>query len=320
MRSAAEAVAYAKALYFLIVEEIEICDGNMQEGHFRCDANVSVRRPGAPLGTRCEIKNLNSFRFLEKAIEFEAKRQIEILEEGGRIVQETRLYDSDKDETRSLRIKEEAHDYRYFPDPDLLPLEVTEEWIEQVKRSMPESLRMRREKIIEYGISPQQADQLVASRATSTFALQTFSGAPREEVQLLSNWILGPLAARLNEENLSIKRSKVSEDELRDLSRRVANYTISATAAVTVVLPALWRKEGSVDEIIERGGLKQITDGIEIEKVVDEVLASNAKQVEDYRAGKEKAFNSLVGQVMKATKGKANPGQVNEILKRRLSS
>jgi aspartyl-tRNA(Asn)/glutamyl-tRNA(Gln) amidotransferase subunit B len=320
MRSAAEAVAYAKALYFLIVEEIEICDGNMQEGHFRCDANVSVRRPGAPLGTRCEIKNLNSFRFLEKAIEFEAKRQIEILEEGGRIVQETRLYDSDKDETRSLRIKEEAHDYRYFPDPDLLPLEVTEEWIEQVKRSMPESLRMRREKIIEYGISPQQADQLVASRATSTFALQTFSGAPREEVQLLSNWILGPLAARLNEENLSIKRSKVSEDELRDLSRRVANYTISATAAVTVVLPALWRKEGSVDEIIERGGLKQITDGIEIEKVVDEVLASNAKQVEDYRAGKEKAFNSLVGQVMKATKGKANPGQVTAILKRRLSS
>jgi aspartyl-tRNA(Asn)/glutamyl-tRNA(Gln) amidotransferase subunit B len=320
MRSAEEAVAYAKALYFLIVEEIEICEGNMQEGHFRCDANVSVRRPGAPLGTRCEIKNLNSFRFLERAIGFEVKRQIEILEEGGKIVQETRLYDSDKDETRSLRIKEEAHDYRYFPDPDLLPLEVTEEWIGQIKASMPEPLRSRREKMIEYGVSPQQADQLTASRSTSTFALRTFAGAPREEVQLLSNWILGPLSARLNEENLSIKRSKVSEDELRDLSRRVADYTISATAAVTVVLPALWKKEGAVDEIIERGGLKQITDAIEIEKIVDEVLASNAKQVEDYRAGKEKAFNSLVGQVMKATKGKANPGQVNEILKRRLSS
>jgi len=302
-----------------VVEEIEICDGNMQEGSFRCDANVSVRRPGGPLGTRAEIKNLNSFRFLERAIEFDAKRQIEILEGGGKIVQETRLYDPDRDETRSLRTKEEAHDYRYFPDPDLPPLVVKGEWIRQVKDAMPESLQERHKRIVFYGVAAQKADLHIASRNSSTFALSTFAGAPKEEVPTLSNWILGPLSAKLNEENLDIRDSKVSPDQLKDLSKRVADGTISATAATSVVLPALWEKEGPVDEIIERRGLKQISDAGAIEKIVDRVLASNAKQVEDYRAGKEKAFNSLVGQVMKETKGKANPAQVNEILKRKLA-
>jgi len=319
MRSAEEAVAYARALHFLVVEEIEICDGNMQEGSFRCDANVSVRRPGGALGTRAEIKNLNSFRFLERAIEFDAKRQIEILEGGGKIVQETRLYDPDRDETRSLRTKEEAHDYRYFPDPDLPPLVVKGEWIRQVKDAMPESLRERHKRIVFYGVAAQKADLHIASRTSSTFALSTFAGAPKEEVPTLSNWILGPLSAKLNEENLDIRDSKVSPDQLKELSKRVADGTISATAATSVVLPALWEKEGPVDEIIERRGLKQISDAGAIEKIVDRVLASNAKQVEDYRAGKEKAFNSLVGQVMKETQGKANPAQVNEILKRKLT-
>ncbi|TMG77659.1 MAG: Asp-tRNA(Asn)/Glu-tRNA(Gln) amidotransferase subunit GatB [Betaproteobacteria bacterium] len=319
MGSAEEAVAYAKALYFIIVEEIEICDGNMQEGSFRCDANVSVRRPGAPLGTRAEIKNLNSFRFLERAIEFEAKRQIEILEDGGRIVQETRLYDSDKDETRSLRIKEEAHDYRYFPDPDLPPLVVTEEWIGKIKKSMPESLRVRRDRIVELGLSIQQANQLTASRNTSTVALSLLADAPPKERAMLANWLLGPLSAKLNEENLDIRQSKVSSDQLKALSRRVSDGTVSSSSATTVILPAMWSGEGSPDEIIEKRGLRQLSDAGAIEKIVDQVLAANAKQVEDYRAGKEKAFNSLVGQVMKATQGKANPAQVNEILKRKLA-
>jgi len=319
MRSAEEAVAYAKALHFLIVEEIEICDGNMQEGSFRCDANVSVRRPGASLGTRCEIKNLNSFRFLEHAIEFEAKRQIEILEDGGKIVQETRLYDADRDETRSMRTKEEAHDYRYFPDPDLPPLVVTEDWIKEVKDAMPEPLRERYKKIVVYGVAAQKADLHIASRNSSTFALSTFAGAPKEEVSILSNWILGPLSAKLKEENLDIIESKVTPDLLRALARRVSDGTVSNSSAVAEILPAMWNGEGSPDEIIEKRGLKQLSDRGAIEKIVDEVLAKNAKQVQDYRAGKEKAFNSLVGQVMKATQGKANPAQVNEILKRKLA-
>jgi len=302
-----------------VVEEIEICDGNMQEGSFRCDANVSVRRPGGPLGTRAEIKNLNSFRFLERAIEFDAKRQIEILEGGGKIVQETRLYDPDRDETRSLRTKEEAHDYRYFPDPDLPPLVVTEEWIQQIKKSMPESLKSQRETFVQLGLSIQQATQLTADRNTSTYAMDTVIGAPKEELPLLFNWIVGPLSAKLNEENLDVKDSRVKSDQLKALSKRVSDGTVSSTAATTVVLPAMWNGEGSPDEIIEKRGLKQISDAGAIEKIVDRVLASNPKQVEDYRAGKEKAFNSLVGQVMKETQGKANPAQVNEILKRKLA-
>jgi len=319
MRSAEEAAAYARALHFLVVEEIEICDGNMQEGSFRCDANVSVRRPGGPLGTRAEIKNLNSFRFLERAIEFDAKRQIEILEGGGKIVQETRLYDPDRDETRSLRTKEEAHDYRYFPDPDLPPLVVTEEWIQQIKKSMPESLKSQRETFVQLGLSIQQATQLTADRNTSMYAMDTVIGAPKEELPLLFNWIVGPLSAKLNEENLDVKDSRVKSDQLKALSKRVSDGTVSSTAATTVVLPAMWNGEGSPDEIIEKRGLKQISDAGAIEKIVDRVLASNPKQVEDYRAGKEKAFNSLVGQVMKETQGKANPAQVNEILKRKLA-
>ena len=320
MRSAEEAVAYAKALHFLIVEEIEICDGNMQEGSFRCDANVSIRRPGATLGTRTETKNLNSFRFLERAIEFEVKRQIEILEGGGKIVQETRLYDPDKDETRSMRTKEEAHDYRYFPDPDLPPLVVTEEWIEQIRKSMPESLRAQRDKLVGLGLSIQQANQLTGNRNTSTFALPLLADVPPKERPILANWILGPLAAKLNEENLDIRQSKVSSDQLKALSKHVADGMVSNTAATTVILLAMWNGEGSPDQIIEKRGLKQISDAGAIEKIVDQVIAANGKQVEDYRAGKEKAFNSLVGQVMKATQGKANPAQVNEILRRRLSS
>ena len=319
MRSAAEAVAYAKALHSL-VRWIDICDGNMQEGSFRFDANVSVRRKGSDkLGTRCEIKNLNSFHFLEHAIEFEVKRQIEILEDGGTIEQETRLYDPEKDETRSMRTKEEAHDYRYFPDPDLLPLEVPEQWVNEIRRSLPELQSASFERFRKFQIARQRASLLTSSRETSTFALSTLAGAPKEEVPILVNWILGPLSAKLNEENLNFLQTKVSQDQLKALSKRVFDGTISNTTATGVVLPALWEGEGSVDEIIEKRGLKQISDAGAIEKIVDEVLAANSKQVEDYRNGKGKAFNSLVGQVMKATKGKANPQQLNEILKRKLA-
>jgi len=317
MRSAEEAVAYAKALHAL-VRWIDICDGNMQEGSFRCDANVSVRRPGAPLGTRAEIKNLNSFRFLERAIEFEAKRQIEILEDGGKIVQETRLYDPDKDETRSMRIKEEAHDYRYFPDPDLPPLEVSEKWIEEIKAKLPELPEAKRRKFIELGISPAQANLLTSSIQTTNYALLMFGGARKANAPVFANWISGVLSSKLNEANLDISESRVSADQLRRLADRVEDGTLSGKMAKEV-FDAMWAGEGTADEIIEKRGLKQLSDTGAIEKIVSEVLAANAKQVEDYRAGKEKAFNSLVGQVMKATQGNANPAQVNEILKRKLA-
>jgi aspartyl-tRNA(Asn)/glutamyl-tRNA(Gln) amidotransferase subunit B len=317
MRSAEEAVAYAKALHAL-VRWIDICDGNMQEGSFRCDANVSVRRPGAPLGTRAEIKNLNSFRFLERAIEFEAKRQIEILEDGGKIVQETRLYDPDKDETRSMRIKEEAHDYRYFPDPDLPPLEVSEKWIEEIKAKLPELPEAKRRKFIDLGISPAQANLLTSSIQTTNYALLMFGGASKTNAPVFANWISGVLSSKLNEANLDISESRVSADQLRRLADRVEDGTLSGKMAKEV-FDAMWAGEGTADEIIEKRGLKQLSDSGAIEKIVDEVLAKNAKQVEDYRAGKQKAFNSLVGQVMKATQGKANPAQVNEILKRKLT-
>ena len=317
MRSAEEAVAYAKALHAL-VRWIDICDGNMQEGSFRCDANVSVRRPGAPLGTRAEIKNLNSFRFLERAIEFEAKRQIEILEDGGKIVQETRLYDPDKDETRSMRIKEEAHDYRYFPDPDLPPLEVSEKWIEEIKAKLPELPEAKRRKFIELGISPAQANLLTSSIQTTNYALLMFGGARKANAPVFANWISGVLSSKLNEANLDISESRVSADQLRRLADRVEDGPLSGKMAKEV-FDAMWAGEGTADEIIEKRGLKQLSDTGAIEKIVSEVLAANAKQVEDYRAGKEKAFNSLVGQVMKATQGNANPAQVNEILKRKLA-
>jgi aspartyl-tRNA(Asn)/glutamyl-tRNA(Gln) amidotransferase subunit B len=317
LRSAQEAVVYAQELHRLLVD-YSICSGNMEKGEFRCDANVSVRRPGMPLGTRCEIKNLNSFRFMEHAIEFEAKRQIEVLEDGGKIVQETRLYDPDKNETRSMRTKEEAHDYRYFPDPDLLPLLVSDAKIKEIWASKPMSYDERSTLLFTYEIPESQVKQHAASTASSTFALEAFRDLPLPQVPTVSNWILGPLAAKLNEENLDIKNSKVKADQLKALARLVSDGIVSNSTATAVILPAMWNGEGSADQIIEKRGLKQISDSGAIEKIVDEVLAANAKQVEDYRAGKDKAFNSLVGQVMKASKGKANPAQVNEILKRKL--
>jgi aspartyl-tRNA(Asn)/glutamyl-tRNA(Gln) amidotransferase subunit B len=318
LRSAQEAVAYAKALHAL-VRWIDICDGNMQEGSFRCDANVSVRSAGSDrLGTRCEIKNLNSFRFLERAIEFEAKRQIEILEDGGKIVQETRLYDANKDETRSMRTKEDAHDYRYFPDPDLLPLEVTEKCIDEIKASMPELPQARRQKFVEtYGLSPYDAAVLTASREMADYSDRAMQGSGTT-AKLSANWIAGPLSARLNDEQLDASRSRVSPGQLRALTARVADGTLSAKMA-REVFDAMWSGEGDADEIIAKRGLKQISDSGEIEKIVDEVIAANAKQVADYRAGKDKAFNSLVGQAMKLSKGKANPQQVSEILRRKLA-
>jgi len=319
LRGAKEAVAYARTLHALL-RWIGVCDGNMQEGSFRCDANVSVRKAGDDqLGTRCEIKNLNSFLFMEQAIEFEAQRQIEVLEGGGRIAQETRLYDADQGETRSMRSKEDAHDYRYFPDPDLLPLVISDEMLAQARASLPELPEARRGKLVaSYGLSPAQADLLTASIETSSYAIAAFEGAPQARWPDMANWISGPLSAKLNESNLDIGASRVPAAELRRLAQKVEDGTLSGKM-VKDVLDAVWAGEGGVDEVIGKRGLQQISDAGAIGRIVDEVLAKNAKQVEDYRAGKDKAFNSLVGQVMKATQGKANPAQVNEILKARLA-
>jgi aspartyl-tRNA(Asn)/glutamyl-tRNA(Gln) amidotransferase subunit B len=319
LRSAQEAIAYAKALHAL-VRWIDICDGNMQEGSFRCDANVSVRPVGSEkLGIRCEIKNLNSFRFLERAIEYEVARQIEVLEDGGKIVQETRLYDAERDETRSMRTKEDAHDYRYFPDPDLLPLEVSEKWVNEIKASMPELPQAKRSAFIAQGLSPSQAALITASREVAEFADSTAQAAGSlSRISDLANWITGPLSARLNEENLDISRSRISPLQLASLDKRVADGTLSSKMAKEV-FDAAWAGEGEPDAIIEKRGLKQISDSGELEKIVEQVIAANAQQVADYRGGKEKAFNSLVGQAMKLSKGKANPQQVSEILKRKLA-
>jgi aspartyl-tRNA(Asn)/glutamyl-tRNA(Gln) amidotransferase subunit B len=318
LRSAEEAVAYAKTLHAL-VRWIDICDGNMQEGSFRCDANVSVRRPGAPLGTRAEIKNLNSFRFLERAIEFEAKRQIEILEDGGKIVQETRLYDPERDETRSMRTKEEAHDYRYFPDPDLLPLEVGEEWLTQERAKLPELPQAKRERYQrEYGLSAYDANLLTETREKAEYFEGTHKLLKGPSSKTVANWVNGELSALLNERGVDFSQILVEQTAFAKLLDRIHDGTISANAAKGV-LQGMAGGEGTADEIIEKRGLKQLSDAGAIEKIVDQVLAANAKQVEDYRAGKEKAFNSLVGQVMKASQGKANPTQVNEILKRKLT-
>jgi aspartyl-tRNA(Asn)/glutamyl-tRNA(Gln) amidotransferase subunit B len=318
MNSAAEAAAYAKKLHE-IVTYYRICDGNMQEGSFRCDANVSVRRIGdTALGTRCEIKNLNSFRFMEQAIEFEVRRQIGILEDGGSIEQQTRLYDPDRNETRSMRSKEDAQDYRYFPDPDLLPLIITDADIERIRSAMPKSLESERDALRSYALTPYQVAQLTASRAMLAISAAALAGASVKAQPIVANIILGPRAAKLNEEGLDESQSRVSAEQIRDLAERVADGTVSSSAATQAIFPALWSGEGTVDEIIGKRGLRQISDATEIERLVDEVLAANARQVEDFRAGKEKAFNSLVGQVMKATKGKANPAQVSEILRRKL--
>jgi aspartyl-tRNA(Asn)/glutamyl-tRNA(Gln) amidotransferase subunit B len=319
LRGAQEAVAYARALHRLVTW-IGICDGNMQEGSFRCDANVSVRKAGtATLGTRCEIKNLNSFRFMEQAIEFEARRQIELIEAGGSVVQETRLYDPERDETRSMRTKEEAHDYRYFPDPDLLPLVIEEKLLAGIAHTLPELPEARRERFErEYALSAYDAGILTASRAAADYfeELVKVSGA---EPKACANWQTVELAAALNREELDMASSPVSARILGKILARIKDGTLSGKTAKKV-FDAAWSlgPRASVDEIIEREGLKQISDAGAIEKLVDEVLAKNERQVADYRAGKEKAFNALVGQVMKATQGKANPAQVNEILKRKL--
>jgi len=314
MRSAAEAVAYARALHAL-VRWIGICDGNMQEGSFRCDANVSVRRPGAALGTRCEIKNLNSFRFLERAIQYEVRRQVELIEDGGRVVQETRLYDPDRDETRPMRSKEDAQDYRYFPDPDLLPLEISPAWIDRVRAAMPALPREMREAYESAGVPAATAALLTESRDKALYfdAVRDACG----DVALAANWVTGAVAALVNERDGDFARAPVAAAAVGALLRRVADGTVSAKAAKDV-LQAMAAGEGDADAVIAARGLQQISDRGALEAAVDEVLAANAKQVEDYRAGKEKAFNSLVGQVMKATKGKANPGQAAAILKRKL--
>jgi aspartyl-tRNA(Asn)/glutamyl-tRNA(Gln) amidotransferase subunit B len=316
MRSAKEAVAYARALHSL-VRWIGICDGNMQEGSFRCDANVSVRRPGGPLGTRCEIKNLNSFRFLEKAIDFEARRQVHLIEDGGTVRQETRLWDPQKGETRAMRSKEEAHDYRYFPDPDLLPLEIAPAWVEAVRAQLPElPAAMRARFVGEYGLAPVDAATLTASKSLAAYfeaVVRAVGGEPRA----CANWVLGELSALLNRLEAEADASPVGPAALAGLVRRVLDGTVTGKAAKEI-LEAMAAGEGEADAIIEKRGLRQISDSGAIEALVDQVLAANAKLVDDYRAGKEKAFNALVGQVMKASQGKANPAQAGAILKKKL--
>jgi len=317
MRSAKEAVAYMKKLHSL-VQYLEICDGNMAEGSFRCDANVSIRPRGQKeFGTRAEIKNINSFRFVERAINFEVERQIDVLEGGGQVVQETRLYDADKDETRSMRSKEEANDYRYFPDPDLLPVELDDAFLQQVRASLPELPEEKRLRFIEqYQLANYDAGILTSSRDMAEFYEQVV-GTSGVDAKLAANWIIGDLSARLNKEDLEIDQSPVSADMLGTLLQRIGDKTISGKMAKDV-FNALWNKEGSVDDIIDNMGGGQITDSSAIESIIDEVIAANPAQVEQYRSGKDKVFGFFVGQVMKASQGKANPAQVNDILKAKL--
>ncbi|BDE69260.1 Asp-tRNA(Asn)/Glu-tRNA(Gln) amidotransferase subunit GatB [Delftia lacustris] len=317
IRSTEEAVAYAKTLH-QIVTWIGICDGNMQEGSFRCDANVSVRKPGQPLGTRREIKNLNSFKNMQLAIDYEIRWQIEEIEDGRRIQQATVLFDPDTGETRSMRTKEDAADYRYFPDPDLPPLVVAPEWVEQVRADMPELPRAMAARFVEqYGLPEYDATTLTQSQAMAAYFEDTARAcnAPK----LASNWIMGEISRRLNTEEIGMEAAKVSSAQLAALIQRIGDGTISNNAAKQV-FEALWSGEGSdVDAIIEAKGLKQMNDTGALEKIIDEVIAANPANVEQYRAGKDKAFNALVGQVMKASKGKANPAQVNELLKAKLA-
>jgi len=325
MRSSAEAVAYARALHTLVTW-IGICDGNMQEGSFRVDANVSVRPVGqTEFGTRREIKNLNSFRFLQQAIDYEVRWQIETLEDGGRIEQATVLFDPDTGETRMMRSKEDAHDYRYFPDPDLWPVRLTDEWIEQVRAEMPELPQVKLAKYRMDGLSVYDATALTSSRATAEYfeaVLASLSPSPSpggsgEQAKLAANWVMGELAAALNKAELDIAQSPVSAAQLGTLITRIQDGTLSGKLAKQV-FEGLWEGAGEVDAIIEARGLKQMSDSGELEKIIDDVLAANPKSVEEFRAGKDKAFNALVGQVMKASRGKANPAQVNELLKGKL--
>ncbi|HZF24641.1 MAG TPA: Asp-tRNA(Asn)/Glu-tRNA(Gln) amidotransferase subunit GatB [Steroidobacteraceae bacterium] len=331
MRSAKEAVAYLKKVHTL-VRYLEICDGNMQEGSFRCDANVSVRRMGASkFGTRAELKNLNSFRFIEKAINYEVARQIEILEGGGSVVQETRLYDSDRNETRSMRSKEEANDYRYFPDPDLLPLAIDEAFIEGVRQTLPElpdekAARFARE----HGLSEYDAAVLTASRELASYYESVLaalgsegksadSKEPMTAQKLAVNWVMGEFSGALNRDGLEIAGSRLKPQQLAGLLRRILDATISGKIAKEV-FEAMWGESADADAIIESRGLRQITDTGAIERAIEAVMAANPAQLADYRSGKDKLFGFFVGQVMKAMQGKANPAQLNELLKRKLSS
>jgi len=297
---------------------LEICDGNMQEGSFRCDANVSVRRKGAEkFGTRAEIKNLNSFRFVEKAINYEVERQIELLESGGKVVQETRLYDPDKGETRPMRSKEEANDYRYFPDPDLLPVALDETFISGVRSSLPELPDQKAARFSsQYGLSAYDAGVLTASRELAAYYEEVAREVPAEP-KLAANWVMGELAAALNKDGLEISSGKLPAARLAGLLRRIVDKTISGKIAKEV-FEAMWASGGTADAIIEEKGLKQITDSSAIERAIDEVMAKNPGQLADYRSGKDKLFGFFVGQVMKATGGKANPAQLNELLKKKL--
>ncbi|MEY3243964.1 MAG: hypothetical protein RJB20_204, partial [Pseudomonadota bacterium] len=318
MRSAAEAVAYAKKLHEL-VQWIGICDGNMQEGSFRCDVNVSVRPKGSDkLGTRREIKNLNSFKFMTQAIEYESRWQIETLEDGGKIQQATVLFNPETGETRAMRSKEEANDYRYFPDPDLLPLVITEQDKAHVQADMPElpaAMKARLE--AKFGLSSYDASSLTASRELADyFMVAVDAGA---EPKQTANWVMGSLSAKLNSEDKYLSSSPISAQQLAQLLKRISDATISNNAAKQV-FEAMWLGEGEVDSIIAAKGLKQESDNGAIEAIIDEVLAANAAMVDEFKAGKEKAFNALVGQAMKASKGKANPAQVNDILKKKLQA
>nr|WP_314548774.1 Asp-tRNA(Asn)/Glu-tRNA(Gln) amidotransferase subunit GatB [uncultured Ottowia sp.] len=317
IRSTEEAVAYAKELH-KIVTWIGICDGNMQEGSFRCDANVSVRKPGQPLGTRREIKNLNSFRFMQQAIDFEIRWQIEQLEDGHAIQQATVLFDPDTGETRAMRTKEDSADYRYFPDPDLPPLCISAEWIEQTRAQMPELPRKMAERfVVDYGLPEYDAATLTQSPQMAAYFEQAAqkSGQPK----LASNWVMGEISKRLNAEEIGIESAQVTAQQLAQIIQRIQDGTISHNAA-RQVFDALWRGEASdADAVIEAKGLKQMNDTGALEKIIDEVIAANPANVEQYRAGKDKAFNALVGQVMKASKGKANPQQVNELLRAKLA-
>ena len=315
MRNAKEAVAYLKALHTL-VRYLEICDGNMQEGSFRCDANVSVRPKGQEkYGTRTELKNINSFRFVERAINYEVERQINLIESGGKVTLETRLYDPNKNETRPMRSKEEANDYRYFPDPDLLPVVITEELITQVRNELPELPQQKRKRFIDqYHLSPYDAGILASSRDMADY-YENVVKESGDQPKLAANWLISELLGALNRENLEINNSPINSAQLGKLITRIADDTISGKIAKTI-FEALWNKEGEVDAIIEKRGLKQVSDS---EKLIDEIIAANPQQVADYRAGKDKLFGFFVGQAMKASGGKLNPAQLNDLLKKKLA-
>ena len=317
MRSPAEAIAYLRRLHTL-VRYLDVSDANMQEGSFRCDANISIRPLGQmELGIRTELKNINSFRFVEKALEYEIERQIEVIDDGDEVVQETRLYDPDRNETRPMRTKEDAHDYRYFPDPDLPPLQLSEQFIEDIQKELPELPDAKKHRFIEqYHLNPNDAEQLIMSKDTADY----FESAVSHDIdsaKMVANWINTELASYLNEENKTISESRVSADMLHQLVKRIQDNTISGKIAKEV-FKAMWAGRGSADDIIEQQSLKQITDSAEIGQIIDEVLAKSSAQIEQYKSGQEKVFGYFVGQVMKATKGKANPQQVNTILREKL--